>query len=444
MSMPLVGSYLLQYVINLAGVMVLGRMGAEELGAATLASMFSTLTALSPGIGLATALDTLCSQAFTGAHDVTVVGVHLQRAILFMVALWGVLGFVWFNSEWIFINVMLQEPYLAKLAAVYLKWLWPGMLPVLLFESIKRFLQAQGIMNASTIILGIVTPFTFVLTYLLVLWPPTAIGFAGAPIAYSISYTLVFLLTVGYVRYINGREAWGGWSHKCLEEWDTFIRLAVPSVIVISAEFCAWELVTLATTFFGITALAAQSVLVTTDACLYQITLGWGVAASIRVGHYLGGNLPLHAKRAAYAATYISLVMGLYNAVLLIVFRNQWAYIFINDSDVIKLVAVITPILAACQMCDVVGSIAGGILRGQGRPSIGAFFNLMGYYVIAVPLGGVLAFTFHMGLKGLWLALCAALVILTLGQSIVGVFMADWDKIAEASQEAIRRERKRE
>ncbi|KAK9703010.1 ethionine resistance protein, partial [Basidiobolus ranarum] len=52
-------------------------------------------------------------------------------------------------------------------------------------------------------------------------------------------------------------------------------------------------------------------------------------------------------------------------------------------------------------MCDVVGNIAGGILRGQGRPSIGAFFNLMGYYVIAVPLGGVLAFQFDMGLNGL-------------------------------------------
>ncbi|KAK9703011.1 ethionine resistance protein [Basidiobolus ranarum] len=348
MAMPLVSSYLLQYIINLAGVMILGRMGAEELGAATLASMFSTLTAFSPGIGLATALDTLCSQAYTGAHDVTIIGVYLQRAILFMVTLWGALGFVWFNAEWIFIHVLRQEPHLAMLASVYLRWLWPGMLPVLLFESIKRYLQAQGIMHASTIILSIVTPFTFLLTYLLVFWPPTAIGFIGAPIAYSISYTLVFLMIIGYVRYINGSEAWGGWSHKCLEDWGTFIRLAMPSIIVISAEFCAWELVTLATTFFGITALAAQSVLVTTDACLYQITLGWGVAASIRVGHYLGGNQPLHAKRAAHAATYISIVMGLSNALLLLMFRNQWAYIFINDSKVIQMVAAITPIHAAC------------------------------------------------------------------------------------------------
>ncbi|ORY06445.1 MATE efflux family protein [Basidiobolus meristosporus CBS 931.73] len=434
MAMPLVVSYLLQYVINLAGIVILGRMGAEELGAATLASMFSTLTAFSPGIGLATALDTLCSQAYTGAHDVTIIGVYLQRAILFMSALWGGLGLVWFNAEWIFVNIMRQDPHLARLASIYLQWLWPGMLPVLLFESIKRYLQAQGIMNASTIILGLVTPFTFLLTYLLVFWPPTAIGFIGAPIAYSISYTIVLLMIIGYVRFVDGSEAWGGWSRKCLEGWGTFARLALPSVIVISAEFCAWELVTLATTFFGITALAAQSVLITTDACLYQITLGWGVASSIRVGHYLGGNLPLHAKRAAYAATYISLLMGSFNAIILIVFKSHWAYIFINDVDVIKLVATITPILAVCQMCDVVGNVSGGILRGQGRPSIGAFFNLVGYYVIAAPLGGILAFKFNMGLQGLWLSLSVALIVLTLGQCIIGVYMADWDLIAVASR----------
>ncbi|KAK9710857.1 hypothetical protein K7432_008170 [Basidiobolus ranarum] len=59
----------------------------------------------------------------------------------------------------------------------------------------------------------------------------------------------------------------------------------------------------------------------------------------------------------------------------------------------------------------------------------------MGYFVIAGALGGVRAFQFDMGLKGLWLALCVALIVLTLGQSIVGVAMADWEQIAEASQE---------
>jgi Na+-driven multidrug efflux pump len=47
-------------------------------------------------------------------------------------------------------------------------------------------------------------------------------------------------------------------------------------------------------------------------------------------------------------------------------------------------------------------AMEGGILRGQGRQHLGGIVNLVVYWVIALPIGLVLAFQADWGLYGLW------------------------------------------
>ena len=74
-SAPLIATYLLQYSFNLVLVFVSGRLGTDELGAASLASMTVNITGLCVYEGLATSLDTLTSQAY-GAGRVLLVGLR--------------------------------------------------------------------------------------------------------------------------------------------------------------------------------------------------------------------------------------------------------------------------------------------------------------------------------------------------------------------------------
>ncbi len=46
-----------------------------------------------------------------------------------------------------------------------------------------------------------------------------------------------------------------------------------------------------------------------------------------------------------------------------------------------------------------------GAIRGCGNQHIGFVVNLVAYYVIAIPIGILLAFHFHLGLAGLWYGL---------------------------------------
>lgn len=60
------------------------------------------------------------------------------------------------------------------------------------------------------------------------------------------------------------------------------------------------------------------------------------------------------------------------------------------------------PLVASFQVADGLAGSCGGVLRGQGRQHLGAAFNIVAYYVLALPLGITLAFQWGYGLPGLW------------------------------------------
>ena len=82
-SAQLSGTYLLSYFSSLLVVLVVSRLGRDELASVSLATTTMNILGFSIFEGLATALDTLCSQAY-GAGKLQHVGLHTQRMILFL------------------------------------------------------------------------------------------------------------------------------------------------------------------------------------------------------------------------------------------------------------------------------------------------------------------------------------------------------------------------
>jgi MATE family multidrug resistance protein len=77
------------------------------------------------------------------------------------------------------------------------------------------------------------------------------------------------------------------------------IRLALPGMIMVEAEWFAFEVLTLATGQFGTSYLAAQSILVTLTSTTFQIPFPLSIAGSTRVANLIGAKLPDAAKTSA-------------------------------------------------------------------------------------------------------------------------------------------------
>jgi MATE family multidrug resistance protein len=403
--------------------------------------MFASVTAWSTAFGTATALDTLCSQAWTGARDRTLVGVHLQRGLCILGLMFIPIAVVWWKSEDILLS-MNQDPELAYLAGLFLRSLLLGAPAFIAFEATKKFLQAQGIMHASTYVLVIVSPLNLLLNYSFVYLAPFKLGFMGAPLATSFSYWLMFILLVAYIRFVKGREAWGGWTWECLTGWGPFLKLSIPSLLMITAEWWAFELSSLAASYLSTTDLAAQSIVLTTVSATYTIPFGISVAASNRIGNTLGDSNAKRASIASMVSLGFAVVFGFLNSAFFMMTRSRFGFLFTSDKEVVALVSEIMPLCALFQIADGLAGVSGGVIRGMGRQMFAAGLNLFAYYGIALPLGYVLAFTLGWRLDGLWLGLTFSLFLVA-GSQVVFLFVSDWDNEVKRTQDRIRKDENR-
>lgn len=431
---PLTVTFLLQYSLFVASVFSVGHLGRTELGAVSLASMTANITGFALIQGLATCLDTLCAQAY-GAGQFHQVGEFFQKCTVMIMALFVPIGMLWYFSRPILLSIV-GDPALVDLSVKYLRIILIGIPGYISFECGKRFVQAQGIFHASTIVLAICAPVNALLNYNLV-WNPTfGLGFVGAPLSVAISNWLMPTLLLLFVVFIDGRKCWGGFSWRIFQRWGVMLRLAIPGVIMVEAEFLAFEILTLASSRLGTTTLAAQSIVATTSSLLYQIPFAVGIAASTRVANFVGASLAESAKLTSNVSLTVSVLIAVVDCSVCYVFRYSIGNAFSNDEDVIELVAQTIPVIMLCHFFDVPGAILNGLLRGIGRQRVGGYLNLFLYYVIAVPLSFYLTFTKGYGLVGMWSGFLVALVTIAVSE-IIYLYYCDWDVIvleAEARQ----------
>lgn len=245
--------------------------------------------------GLATSLDTLCAQAY-GSGNKHLVGLYCQRMTLFLLCLTIPIAVLWMNSEYIIMQLV-NEAEIASLASSYLHVLILALPGYAVFETGKRFLQAQGLFQATTYVLLIGAPINALLQWLLV-WK-LELGFIGAPLSVVITRTLLPILLVLYILLFKGSQCWGGFSMRAFSNWWIMIRLALPGMVMIEAEWLAFEILTVISSRFGTEYLAAQSILIAATTISYQIPFPVSIAASTRVARLIGAGRVNDAKVAA-------------------------------------------------------------------------------------------------------------------------------------------------
>ncbi|EFY87296.1 MATE efflux family protein subfamily [Metarhizium acridum CQMa 102] len=381
-SASLLVTLVLQYSINVASVFSAGRIGKVELGAV------ACVTCLAPFMGLATSLDTLCAQAYGDGRN-HLVGIQCQRMVVFLSLLSLPVAALWAFSEGILLRII-DDGESARLASLYLRVMISALPGIILFEAGKRLLQAQGLFKQTTYVLLLSAPVNIFLNWLLV-WK-LDLGFVGAPIAVALSRNLLAILLILYIKLVNGYQCWGGLSLKAFSNWRPMVDLALPGMVMVAAEWLIFDIITFLSSRFGTDYLAAQSILVSVTTLIFHLPFAVSVAASTRVANLIGAGLVDTAKAAAKV---IPLLLT-------------------RDASVIMLTAQAMPLVALEQFFDSLCTGAHGLLRGIGKQSIGGPVNLIGHYLVSLPLCLILGFHYSWKLAGLWGGIAAGLMVVSL------------------------------
>ncbi|KAJ1811937.1 ethionine resistance protein, partial [Coemansia sp. RSA 2598] len=425
-SIPLVISYLCQTSFNFISMLAAGRLGVNELAAASLGVMLANVIVCMPGMGLASALESFCSAAYTASSDKTRVGFHTQRG-LFAVTFHLVPAAVLFYFIDHILLLLGQTPEVSELCGRFLRIWIIGSWPLLAFECLKRFVQAQGVMQASTWVTAVVAPVHILNSYMLVWSPKIGLGFAGAPLAMVISNWMLFIGICGYIAFSRARHAWGGLSFDCLHGISEYYRLAIPSAVMMALSWAAFETITLGAAVLGPVALAAQACIFSTMALTYQMPAAVGSAAAARIGNALGEGKQRRSRYTSYVSIAMGYVIGMSVSLVLFAYRDTWGYVFSNDAEVIALCADLMPYFAAIQTYDSMNGLVAGIMRSLGRQSLGAMLAFPSFWIVALPFG------FYLGMGppalksvGLFIGLACGVIIYSLAQQFYIIFCVDW------------------
>ena len=238
LAWPVAVTNVLNYSITSVSVFSLGHIDTNALAAISLASLLVNTTGLCVAQGIASALDTLCSQSFTGSSDYYAVGKHLQRSIIVSIVLCIPISILWLFAEPILLALG-QNQEISEISGLFIKLMIPGLFPVFLNESLKRYLQAQGIMKPSMYLTALSAVIAVFLQWLLV-WSPVNIGVIGAPISTSIVNIFTPIATISYMYFIEGGERFGKWNwNEALDfkKLRDIIVLGVPGTFMVVSEW---------------------------------------------------------------------------------------------------------------------------------------------------------------------------------------------------------------
>ncbi|XP_062392509.1 multidrug and toxin extrusion protein 1 [Sardina pilchardus] len=430
---PVVISQLMIFLISFVSTVFCGHLGKTELAGVALATAVINVTGISIGSGLASACDTLISQTF-GSNNLKRVGVILQRSILILLLAccpcWALL----INTEPILLLVR-QSPQVASLSQLYVKIFMPALPAAFMYQLLSRYLQNQGIIwplvgvgVAGNILNGVIN---YVFLYVLDL------GVAGSAAANAISqYALTVFLYVYIIWKGLHKATWDGWSKDCLQEWGPYLRLALPSMLMLCVEWWTYEIGGFLAGLISEVELGAQSVVYQVATIAYMSPLGFSVAASVRVGTALGAGNTEQAIMSGKVAVVTALSFSCVLAVVLGATKDVIAYIFTTEPEIILRVSDVMIMYGFFHLFDALAGVTGGILRGAGKQLFGALGIIMSYYLVGFPIGVSLMFAASMGIIGLWTGLfvCGALASLAF---IILLVKLDWNKITiEAQQRA--------
>ncbi|XP_050373346.1 protein DETOXIFICATION 16-like [Argentina anserina] len=432
---PLVSSNFLLFGMQVISVMYVGHLGELSLAGASMATSFASVTGLSLIVGMCSALDTFCGQSY-GAKQYRMLGIHMQRAMVVLLLVSIPLAIIWYNAGKI-LQFLGQDPEISSAAGDYARLMIPCIFAYAILQCHARFLQTQNNVNPMIISTGTAT-----LLHLLICWVlvyKTSLGYKGAAVANAVTYWINALLLCVYVRISPScKKTWTGFSKEAFHGLPTFLRLSIPSAVMLSLEIWSFEMLVLTSGFLPNPKLEASvlSISLNTCAMAYMIPLAFSGAASTRVSNHLGAGKPRLARQAAYVSLCLVLVEGSIGAAVMIFGRKIWGYCYSNEEQVVNYVSEMLIFVAISHFVDGPQSVFSGVIRGSGQQKIGAYVNLGAYYLIGIPTGLVFAFGLHIGGKGLWIGIVLALFVQAISLAII-VMCTDWEKEVKKASDRV-------
>ncbi len=400
--------------MGVVDTLMVGRVSPVDLAAVALGNLYFFLVAVF-GMGVLMALDPLVAQA-VGAGDREGAARALQRGMVLAGGLGLLAGLALLPAEAVF-RFAAQPEEVIPVATRYALWSIPGILPFYGFVVVRQTLQGMGRVAPilwTALAANLLNAF---LNWMLIwgnLGAPR-LGAVGSAMGTSIArWAMAGILLAaswsllrGYLVPVRARILAPG-------PLGRMFRLGAPIGAQFQLEFGAFATIGLFMGWLGTIPMAAHQVALNLASFTFMVPVGIAAAAAVRVGQEVGRGEADAARRAAGASLFLGVGFMCLTALLFLVVPAFFGRLYTDDPGVLALVVVLLPIAGVFQVFDGVQAVAAGVLRGVGDTRGPMWMNIVGFWVLGIPLSLLFSFPLGWGAAGLWWGLAAGLAAVAL------------------------------
>lgn len=407
---PIILANIATVSMQLVDTILVGPLGAPALagvglGAAVISGVGYPLACLLLG------LDSEIAKA-VGARDDDKVKRLLAQMLLLCIAI-GALQVLLIFLAVQCLDLFGVQPEIIPLAREYLmSTLW-GMAFFNISFAGAKFLQARNQTTPAVLIAVVGNLLNGVLVYALTygrLGAPQ-MGVAGAGLATAIARGVMagcYLVAFAWDRQLTRLRI-------DIPIMRDLLTLGLPAAGQVFLEVGLFVSATFLMARFDAQWVAAHQIVLQTATLTFMFPMGLSVAAAVRIGLAIGaGDRPSAAHRGTVAWRTGAVIMAMFSVALLTVAPGL-VELFNHDPLVQEHVIALFGFAAAFQLFDGVQVTLTGVLRGFGDTRSAFFANLVGHWVIALPVALLLGFSspeslFGFGPPGIWGGLSVGLI----------------------------------
>ena len=413
LAYPVMLSQLGQVAVGVADSMMVGRLGALELAASSLAnSIFFVL--LMFGIGISMGLTPLVSKAYGKGKTNQISRLFSNSLLINFFTSLVMLGLVLLCSR--NLNFLNQPEEVEALALPFLLIITASLVPMMLFQTFKQFVEGLSQTKQAMFITIAANLVNVFLNWLLIWghWGFPELGFLGAAWATLISRVLMMVLMGGYVLTSKRYRDFKIQIFRFKPNWtlcQRILKIGVPTGFQFIFEVSAFSAAAIMMGWISVNALAGHQIALNLASISYMMATGLATAGMIRVSHYIGKEDFKGMREAGMVAFGMAATFMFVCALLFFVLRFFLPTLYIDDPQVISLAASLLVLAGLFQLSDGIQVVGLGVLRGLEDVKVPTVVTFLAYWGLGLPLGYFLAFTMGMAEKGIWIGLLIGLTL---------------------------------
>ncbi|MBF7072774.1 MATE family efflux transporter [Glaciecola sp. MH2013] len=219
------------------------------------------------------------------------------------------------------------------------------------------------------------------------------LGGVGCGIATMIVIYVMAIATFVYVitaEKLKGYKLFASFHAPETKKLYSQLKIGLPIAFTIVFEVTLFGVVALLLARFGADVVAAHQIALNFSSLMFMLPMSIGIAVAIRIGYAIGEEDALKAKIAVYCGLFCSIIIALFTATLTVLFSEQIASLYTENSEVINLASALLFLAAIFQFSDGIQVVSANALRGYKDTLAMFLISFVSYWLIGLSVGLVL------------------------------------------------------